>query len=218
MFADVVALGKNRYTYMYMSENSNPTLNSTWQPAPNTQASTAPFAAGLQKENSSMKAKKIFVPALVGVIVLGLGTGLVAAKMTAPAKVITTTVQTGSDTSAATGTTTTQTTVKEGQVFGAKDASAFKDSVEGVLVAGGIGGEGSHHILRAGGASQSVYLTSSVVDLKMFEGAKVKVSGETFKGQKAGWLMDVGRVEVEQLNAPLPDGAKAPAVVDGGGE
>lgn len=165
-----------------------------------------------------MKAKKMFVPALIGVIVLGLGTGLVAAKVTAPAVVTPLVSTTDSQTTGTTGTADTQATVKVGQVFGAKDATAFKDSVEGVLVVGGIGGEGSHHILRAGGDSQSVYLTSSVMDLKMFEGAKVKVSGETFKGQKAGWLMDVGRVEVEEINAPLPDGAKAPAAVDGGAE
>jgi len=36
-----------------------------------------------------MKAKKMFVPVLVGVIILGLGTGLVAAKITAPTKVTT---------------------------------------------------------------------------------------------------------------------------------
>ena len=161
-----------------------------------------------------MKMKKMFIPALIVVALLGLGTGLVAAKITAPAMIQTTTT---TDTGTATGTNTTaaEPAIKVGQVIGAKDATAFKDSVEGVLLAGGIGGEGSHHIVRPGGDSQNVYLTSSVVDLKLFEGAKVKVSGETFKGQKAGWLMDVGRVEVEQLNAPLPDGAKAGAAAQG---
>ncbi len=197
-----------------MSDTPQAPLNSTWQQGTTAPQSTAPFAASLKKENSTMKSKKMFVPALVGVIVLGLGTGLVAAKMTAPAHV--TQVEAPSDTTTAdSADTSAAAAVKVGQVFGAKDATAFKDSVEGVLVAGGIGGEGSHHIIRPGGDSQSVYLTSSVVDLKLFEGSKVKVSGETFKGQKAGWLMDVGRVEVEQLNAPLPDGAKAPAAAAG---
>ena len=33
---------------------------------------------------------------------------------------------------------------------------------------------------------------------------KVKVWGETFKGQTAGWLMDVGRVQVVELDAEPP--------------
>lgn len=87
-------------------------------------------------------------------------------------------------------------TIKAGQVFGVQDAKTFKDSAEGYLEEGGVNGEGSHHLLRAGGASQTVVLTSSVTDLSKFVGMQVKVGGETFKAQKAGWLMDVGRVEV----------------------
>jgi hypothetical protein len=33
---------------------------------------------------------------------------------------------------------------------------------------------------------------------------QVKVWGETFKGQKAGWLMDVGRVQVIDTEAEAP--------------
>ena len=177
------------------------------QPAPQVaQPNTSAFAKSMASENSMKSAQKMFVPALVIVVVLGLVTGLVGAKATAPTQ--SAVVSQDSTTAGTSATDTAVTTVKVGQVFGAKDASAFKDSVEGVLIAGGIGGEGSHHIVRPGGESQNVYLTSSVVDLKLFEGSKVKVSGETFKGQKAGWLMDVGRVEVKELNSALPDGAK----------
>ena len=59
-------------------------------------------------------------------------------------------------------------------------------------------GEGSFHLERPGGTSQNVYLTSSTVDLSEYVGKKVKVYGETFQGEKAGWLMDVGLVEVLQ--------------------
>lgn len=86
--------------------------------------------------------------------------------------------------------------VKAGDVFGVQDANTFKDSAQGYLEKGGINGEGSHKLLRPGGESQTVYLTSSVTDLDKFEGMEVKISGETFKAQTAGWLMDVGRVEV----------------------
>lgn len=94
--------------------------------------------------------------------------------------------------------------VKAGDVFGVQDASTFKDSAEGYLQDGGIGGEGSHQLLREGGVSQTVVLTSSVTDLSKFTGMQVKVWGETFKAQKAGWLMDVGRVEVINPEATAP--------------
>jgi len=65
-----------------------------------------------------------------------------------------------------------------------------------MLEQGGIEGEGSHKLTREGGESQTLYLTSTVVDLEQFVGRKVQVWGETFAAQKAGWLMDVGRVKV----------------------
>lgn len=94
--------------------------------------------------------------------------------------------------------------VNNGDVFGVKDDQTFKDSAEGYLVSGGVDGEGSHSLLRDGGVSQTVYLTSSVTDLEKFVNMRVKVWGETFKGQKAGWLMDVGRVQVVEVNAEAP--------------
>jgi hypothetical protein len=94
--------------------------------------------------------------------------------------------------------------VNNGDVFGIKDDQTFKDSAEGYLSAGGLNGEGSHSLLREGGPSQTVYLTSSITDLDKLVGMQVKVWGETFKGQKAGWLMDVGRVQVIDTEAEAP--------------
>jgi hypothetical protein len=34
---------------------------------------------------------------------------------------------------------------------------------------------------------------------------EVKIWGETFKGQQAGWLMDVGRVEVIEVEGEQPE-------------
>lgn len=84
------------------------------------------------------------------------------------------------------------------KMVGIKDPKAFRDSTEGVLEVnqGEFTAEGSHKLIRPGGESQTAYLTSSVVDLDQFVGKKVKVWGETFQGQKAGWFMDVGLVEV----------------------
>jgi hypothetical protein len=79
---------------------------------------------------------------------------------------------------------------------GILNANFKGDTATGNLVEGGIGGEGTHHIERDGGASKNVYLTSSVIDLQSFVGKKVEVWGETLAGKKAGWLMDVIKVKV----------------------
>jgi hypothetical protein len=90
--------------------------------------------------------------------------------------------------------------IKVGDIFGTKDEGTFRDSAEGILMSGGIDGEGSHHIERGENKSQWVYVTSSVVDLDMFVGHRVQVWGETNQGKKAGWLMDVGKLKVLELN------------------
>lgn len=74
--------------------------------------------------------------------------------------------------------------------------ATFKDEAEGILREGGIDGEGTHHLERDGGPSQNVYLISSVVPLNDYLDKKVKVWGETNTAQKAGWLMDVGKLEL----------------------
>jgi len=85
---------------------------------------------------------------------------------------------------------------KEEKAAGVVDKKIFKDKAEGILKEGGIDGEGNFHLERPGGPSQNVYLTSSTVDLSSYVGKKVRVYGQTFAGQKAGWLMDVGYIEV----------------------
>jgi hypothetical protein len=86
--------------------------------------------------------------------------------------------------------------ISKGTTFGSNDTSTFKDTAEGVLKQGGIDGEGAFHLVRPGGDSQNVYLTSSSVDLSKLIDKNIKVWGQTQKAQHAGWLMDVGRVEV----------------------
>ncbi len=82
-----------------------------------------------------------------------------------------------------------------------QDTRTFRDFAEGTIKvkptpADGEYTEGTHTLERAGAVP--VALTSSVVDLSQYEGKKVKVYGETQKALKEGWLMDVGKVEVEQ--------------------
>ncbi|QQS44103.1 hypothetical protein IPM65_00655 [Candidatus Roizmanbacteria bacterium] len=81
---------------------------------------------------------------------------------------------------------------------GILDKETFKDTAEGTLREGGFEGEGSFHLERPGGESQNVYLTSTTVDLSEFVGKEVRVWGQTFDAKKAGWLMDVGYIEVSQ--------------------
>ncbi|MBI2420590.1 MAG: hypothetical protein HYV38_00710 [Candidatus Levybacteria bacterium] len=65
---------------------------------------------------------------------------------------------------------TNSTEFSKGQTFGSNDTKTFKDTAEGTL--------------------------KSTVDLSILVDKKIKVWGQTQKAQYAGWLMDVGRVEV----------------------
>lgn len=116
------------------------------------------------------------------VILLGVGTGYGASYFMKSKSAVKTT------TSATVTTTDTKTE-------GIKDEKNFKDMAEGILKDGGIDGEGQYHLERPGGESQNVYLTSSALDLSKYIGKKVKVWGQTFTSQKAGWLMDVGLIK-----------------------
>lgn len=80
---------------------------------------------------------------------------------------------------------------------GVLDPKVKYDNAVGTLVAGGIGNEGTHHLERDGGPVKNVYLTSSVIDLQSFVGKKVEVWGETLSSKKAGWLMDVAKIQVQ---------------------
>lgn len=86
---------------------------------------------------------------------------------------------------------------KTSKSAGIKDTKRFPDSAVGILKEGGIDGEGNFHLQRPGGESQNVYLTSSIVDLSDYLNKKIKVNGQTFESQTAGWLMDVGYVELQ---------------------
>lgn len=81
---------------------------------------------------------------------------------------------------------------------GTLDPKVKYDNATGILKPDGIGNEGTHHIERDGGPTHFVYLTSSVIDLESFVGKKVEVWGETLASKKAGWLMDVAKIQVVQ--------------------
>ena len=132
------------------------------------------------KDKKSPTAKLVFL--LVVMIFLGIGSGFLIAK--------------GSAISTSSSGEITKSDIQKGKTFGVSDTATFKDEAEGTLKEGGIEGEGQYHLERPGGETQYVYLTSSVVDLGLVKGRKIKVWGQTQKAQHAPWLMDVGKVEV----------------------
>ncbi|MBI4999378.1 hypothetical protein HZB97_01250 [Candidatus Gottesmanbacteria bacterium] len=87
--------------------------------------------------------------------------------------------------------------IKTEKVVGSTDTKTFPDQAEGKLEQGGADGEGTHKLVRNPiDPSQTAYLTSSIINLDDYVGKKIRVWGQTFAGQKAGSLMDVGRVEL----------------------
>lgn len=79
-----------------------------------------------------------------------------------------------------------------------QDKSTFRDTEEGTIQKrdneeSNEYTEGTHYLIREG--HPPVALTSSVVDLSLYEGKKVRVYGETLGALREGWLMDVGLVE-----------------------
>lgn len=122
---------------------------------------------------------------LIIVAVLGIGTGYYLAQNKSGAGPLFAVTNSKGESSAS-----------KGVIVGSDDTKTFKDSAEGVLKEGGIEGEGQFHLVRPGGDSQNVYMTSSLVDLSKYINKKVKVWGQTQKAKTAGWLMDVGRLEV----------------------
>jgi hypothetical protein len=154
-----------------------------------TQDMQNPQAQTVRPMNMEAKPSKnntsIMIVSLVAAL-LGIGTGYFIFAQNlfgTTAKVTTTTSSNGS-------------TVSKGAIVGSNDATTFKDQAEGTLQKGGIDGEGSHKLIRPGGDSQTVYLSSATIDLDQYVGKKVRVWGQTNSAQKAGWLMDVGRLEV----------------------
>jgi hypothetical protein len=142
--------------------------------------STSIFHSFSDDKNASLLSPAFFIILSV-FILLGIGTGYFLAQ---------------SRTTSTVHSSTNGASISAGTTYGS-DNSTFKDTAEGVLQNGGIDGEGQYHLVRVGGDSQNVYLTSSVLDLSQFIGHKVKVWGQTQSAQHAGWLMDVGKVEVE---------------------
>ena len=139
--------------------------------------------APVMKIFTQSRSKK-YLPYVVGallVVLVGVGTAwMVSGRMN------------GSYPGAAPGAKVTSTSA------GALDPKIKYDTATGTLQNGGLNGEGNFNLVRDGGPSHYVYLTSSVVDLSTFVDKKVQIWGETLASKKVGWLMDVAKVQVTQ--------------------
>lgn len=149
--------------------------------------SKKPLVHELNTESTTIGMNKNVIIALAMFVLLGIGSGFVVSSAIGRGG--------SSSSSSSDPVTANGITVNKGDVIGS-EASDFKDSAEGILREGGIDGEGAFHLERPGGESQAVYLTSSVLDLTPFVGRTVKVWGQTQAARSAGWLMDVGRLQV----------------------
>lgn len=131
------------------------------------------------------KLNKIFTIIIISSIILGIGSGYVFA----------------SNAKKGVGPISPTDLTNQHPKTAAQDNRTFSDFAEGTITKkpapakGADYSEGTHLLIRDVGVP--VALTSSVVDLSQYENKKVKVYGETQKALKEGWLMDVGRVEVE---------------------
>ena len=146
-----------------------------------TEESTVPEKVVHDFDSKKTTFSSKFVIILVVVLLLGVGSGYLLANKGVSSSGVK--LPTGAS-------------ISKGTTEGSNDTTTFKDTAEGTLKEGGIDGEGAFHLVRPGGESQNVYLTSSIVDLSKYIDKKIKVWGQTQKAQRAGWLMDVGKVQV----------------------
>lgn len=170
-------------------------------PPPPANQKTAPNKKYTQSQESAQMAKKSSKPittiiiALV-VVLAGIGTGYVLSKVVS--------FDGGGGSSQPVAVAPDEPDqITAGETYGSK-TNGFSDEATGVLIEGGTDGEGTHRLLRPGGESQIICITSSVLDMDLFVGHQIVIWGETFDTQKCGWFMDVGRVEVQELNAEKP--------------
>jgi hypothetical protein len=141
----------------------------------------------LNTEQSSTGMNKSVLIAFGMFVLLGVGTGFIVSNLLGASP--------SSSSNDSEAINANGVSVNKGDIIGSDD-SDFSDNAEGVLELGGIEGEGAFHLVRPGGESQNVYLTSAALDLTPFVGRKVKVWGQTQTALHAAWLMDVGRLQV----------------------
>lgn len=143
-----------------------------------------------QANNSGVRPLKpsnkmpMMIGALVGIIFIGLAVGwFISSKRISPKTL---------------STSTSNNMVNSPTEAGVKDPSIIKNvtTATGTLQEGGIQGEGTFHLDRPGGKTQTVSLTSTSIDMSPFVGKKTQVWGLTQASQHSPWFMDVVKIKV----------------------
>ncbi len=82
---------------------------------------------------------------------------------------------------------------------GLNDEKTFDTCAKGTLEVNEGNGkktDGTHHLIREGGPSQTLYIVSSVVTLDNYLGKNVEVCGQTLNSKTVPWFMDVGKLKI----------------------
>ncbi len=151
-----------------------------------------------QPENIKSETNNFSLPLIIGIIVISLGIGFWLSRIypTAKGKVASLSGQTVTETKS-TDSISSASQLQVGTVYGSSDPNC-KDTATGTVAKGSINGEGTHILNRPGGADQRASLTSSAVDLDLFIGKNVTITGQTNASKKTGWLLDVCSIKIVQ--------------------
>ena len=149
------------------------------------------------KPTGAVKLNKLVVAALV---LLGVGVGLILGQKQPSSNTAAKTAAQetpGALKTVSTDSITDPSQLEIGKMYGS-NSPIFKDKATGIIEKGGINGVGTHTLKRAGGVTQNAALTSSILDLDLFVGKTVEVTGETNASNKAGWFLDIGSIKITQ--------------------
>lgn len=134
---------------------------------------------------------------LFAVLLLGLASGLLLGKLQVLPKSNTSNSESPTPVVANVEEVTKDSQIEVGKTYGTSKSTS-KDKTQGVVKTGNINGVGTHILERQGGQSQWASLTSSALDLDLFVGRQVEVTGQTNSAAKTGWLLDVDQIKVLQ--------------------
>jgi len=145
--------------------------------------------------NPTPQAKLFSLPLLIIILVLALATGFWISRFYPTTKSVADSATNQGNSLVSTDKISAASDLKTGVVYGNNDPNC-KDIATGSIEAGNINGEGTHILNRPGGKDQRASLTSSVVDLDLFVGKNVSITGQTNSSKKTGWLLDVCSIKI----------------------
>jgi hypothetical protein len=149
-----------------------------------------------QTNSNPAKVKTLSLPIIIIILILAVTSGFFISRFFPKGNSSTLNSDIGGkNTAASTDSITNSEQLVVGKLYG-NTSKDFSDKAQGKVQKGNINGVGTHILVREGGDSQRVSLTSSTVDLDLFADRKVEVKGQTNNSNKTGWLLDVGSIKI----------------------